>query len=160
MRDYRDDLSKAITHFWNTRERQSKRQGSATDRRDQGARSSVTGGKQLDGFVELIHDIAVEAGIDESSIHFKRHLELPGYYRPEKKWDLIIVEKDILLAALEFKSQVALHLAITTTTELRRRLGMRRTSGPPTERERSRFRSGPGWGISCFWKTRKHRLHQ
>lgn len=33
-------------------------------------------------------------------------LELPGYYRPEKKWDLIVVSKDQLVCAIEFKSQV------------------------------------------------------
>lgn len=33
-------------------------------------------------------------------------LELPGYYRPEKKWDLLVVSGDQLVMAVEFKSQV------------------------------------------------------
>ena len=33
-------------------------------------------------------------------------LEVPGYYRPEKKWDLLVVVDDQLLVAIEFKSQV------------------------------------------------------
>lgn len=31
---------------------------------------------------------------------------MPGWYRPEKKWDLLIVDKRQLVAAIEFKSQV------------------------------------------------------
>jgi Restriction endonuclease XhoI len=31
---------------------------------------------------------------------------LPGWYRPEKKWDLLVVSDGKLLAAIEFKSQV------------------------------------------------------
>ena len=33
-------------------------------------------------------------------------LELPGYYRSEKKWDLIVVSDGQLVTAMEFKSQV------------------------------------------------------
>lgn len=33
-------------------------------------------------------------------------VELPGYCRPEKKWDLVVVDGDALAAAIEFKSQV------------------------------------------------------
>ncbi len=33
-------------------------------------------------------------------------LELPGYYRPEKKWDLLVVVEGQLITAIEFKSQV------------------------------------------------------
>ncbi len=33
-------------------------------------------------------------------------LELPGYYRSEKAWDLIVVSHGQLVAAMEFKSQV------------------------------------------------------
>ena len=33
-------------------------------------------------------------------------LPFPGYYRPEKKWDLLVVADGQLLLAVEFKSQV------------------------------------------------------
>ena len=36
----------------------------------------------------------------------KTQIELPGWYRPEKKWDLLIVEDGQFLAGIEFKSQV------------------------------------------------------
>ena len=106
MRDLKDGVASAVRQFWKTRDRQSKRQGSTGNRRDQGARTAVTGGKQMDGFVNLVRDIIIDAGIDQSSIFFTRHLELPGYYRPEKKWDLLVVDNDTLLVVVEFKSQV------------------------------------------------------
>ena len=33
-------------------------------------------------------------------------LELPGFFRPSKRWDLVVVHKDRFVAAVEFKSQV------------------------------------------------------
>ena len=33
-------------------------------------------------------------------------VELPGYYRPTKKWDLVVISNDRLVAAIELKSQV------------------------------------------------------
>lgn len=106
MSSYESRLTSAVKRFWKTRKSQSAKQGSTTGRRDSGARSAVTGGKQMDGFVELIHDLLVESGLPGDSIHFNSRLELPGYFRAEKKWDLLVVVDEVLLAAIEFKSQV------------------------------------------------------
>lgn len=54
----------------------------------------------------LVVDILKETGLHELSIKTRLGLELPGYYRPEKKWDLIVVSEGQLVCALEFKSQV------------------------------------------------------
>lgn len=35
-----------------------------------------------------------------------KRIELPGWFRAEKKWDLIVVHQKQLLVALEFKSQI------------------------------------------------------
>ncbi|MGH8244923.1 MAG: PaeR7I family type II restriction endonuclease, partial [Gammaproteobacteria bacterium] len=88
-----------------TRTRHSQRQRAA-GASDQGLRGAVTGGAQMDGFIELLTKLAVEAGVDRSQIHFEQALELPGYFRPNKKWDFLIVAKGQLVAALEAKSQV------------------------------------------------------
>ena len=104
--NYEARLKSAIRHFWMTRDDQSVRQGTASGRRDAGARSAVTGGKQMNLFVELIRDLMIEAGIPDAAIHCNRDLELPGYFRAEKKWDLIVVVDETLLASVEFKSQV------------------------------------------------------
>jgi hypothetical protein len=42
--------------------------------------------------------------LPESAIHKDRGVELPGYYRPEKKWDVIAVHEDAVVVAIEFKS--------------------------------------------------------
>jgi hypothetical protein len=103
---WQDRLSEAIRHFWNTRQRQSDSQGARSGTRDSGSRTAVTGGKQLDGFVELLRDFLEEAGLDRPCIYISKKVELPGWYRAEKKWDLLIVREGSLIAAMEFKSQV------------------------------------------------------
>ena len=99
-------LRKAIKHFWATRETQAKRQGSTTGARDAGARTAVTGGRQMDGFVSLVRDYLCENGLPKTRVYCEKQIELPGWYRPEKKWDLLIVEDGQFLAGIEFKSQV------------------------------------------------------
>lgn len=67
---------------------------------------TVRGGKQLDALADLVARIFVDEGFPENSIQRGTSLELPGYYRPEKKWDLLVVHDGALAAAIEFKSQV------------------------------------------------------
>jgi len=98
-------LREAVKTFWGTRDSQQKKQHLA-GRSDAGARSAVTGGKQMVGFEKIAYDLALECGIHPDCLFQSSNLELPGYFRPEKKWDLVIVENDVLIATLEFKSQV------------------------------------------------------
>lgn len=98
-------IAEAVRQFWTTRSVQAKKQQDA-GRSDQGARGAVTGGKQMNGFVLLVRDIIKDGGLSENCIHTLSSLELPGYFRPEKKWDLIVVDGGVLVAAIEFKSQI------------------------------------------------------
>ena len=98
-------LSEAVAHYWQTRKSQSDKQ-SIAGRADQGARSAVTGGAQMDGFIRLITDMIVDAGANEKHIFHNKHLELPGFFRPTKEWDLLVVKDEQLILALEAKSQV------------------------------------------------------
>src|SRR6185437_3080864 len=95
----------AVADFWRTRRKQAAALGGIAGVRDAGERASVTGGAQMDGFVNLIRDLLCERGASRQSVHCESRLELPGWYRPEKKWDLILVSKGSLLAGIEFKSQ-------------------------------------------------------
>jgi hypothetical protein len=99
-------LQAAVKHFWITREIQARKQGAASGSKDAGARSAVTGGAQMDGFVDLVRDLLCESGLPKPHVYCNKHVELPGWYRPEKKWDLLIVADGKLLAGIEFKSQV------------------------------------------------------
>jgi hypothetical protein len=95
----------AVARFWKTRSGQAKKQR-AKGKADQGARSAVTGGAQMAGFIELFRDLIIESGIEASCVFESAYLELPGYFRPTKEWDLLVVKNNQLIVALEAKSQV------------------------------------------------------
>jgi hypothetical protein len=95
----------AVRSYWQTRVAQSDKQRRVGGS-DQGLRSAVTGGAQMNGFIRLLTGLVVEAGVCRSDIHHQHSLELPGYFRPNKKWDFLVIVDGRLVAALEAKSQV------------------------------------------------------
>ena len=95
----------AVRFYWQTRSHQSERQRKAGGS-DQGLRSAVTGGAQMNGFFDLFSKLVIEAGIDAKHIYHRDSLELPGYFRPSKRWDFLVVAQGQLIVALEAKSQV------------------------------------------------------
>jgi hypothetical protein len=98
-------VKEAVSFYWLTREKQSRKQENF-GRADQGLRSAVTGGAQMDGFISLATDAILDAGVDSRYIFHNRNLELPGFFRPTKEWDLLVVKDGQLIVALEAKSQV------------------------------------------------------
>lgn len=135
MTRFADNLEKhlrvAVKYFWTVRQRQALSQGGEiTDAKDRGERGAVTGGKQMDGFVRLVHDLLTEAGLTSATVFCRAHpgaalkvvarrskgdaprlatctqTELPGWFRAEKEWDLLVIAQERLIAAIEFKSQV------------------------------------------------------
>ena len=99
-------VRQAVRHFWMTRSRQGRSQGSRSGQRDSGNRTVATGGKQLDGFNLLIREILVEAGVPlESIFHAGRaDVTIPGFFRPTKQWDVLVVQNGNLLASIECKA--------------------------------------------------------
>lgn len=95
--------TKAVARYWRTLDAQGAKQGKRDA--DRGRRSSVTGGKQMNGFCALIQHLLVRNGLKDSHIHLESRLELPGFFRPTKAWDMLVVHDGTLLAAMEFKSQ-------------------------------------------------------
>ncbi|MBX3744739.1 MAG: restriction endonuclease [Verrucomicrobiae bacterium] len=103
----RDQIATAVQHFWTVRDRQAANQGLKSGERDRGTRSAVTGGAQLDGFADLIAAVLKIYNVPEDCIYTKRQpLQLPGYFRSEKKWDVLVIHEGRLLLCIEFKSQV------------------------------------------------------
>jgi hypothetical protein len=98
-------VSKAVAYYWRTRALQSRKQ-EQSGKADSGLRSAVTGGAQMDGFTALFMELVQACGIARDCIFTKTNVELPGFFRPTKEWDLLVVHKSRLLAALEAKSQV------------------------------------------------------
>ena len=103
---WEERVGTAVKRFWETRSNQAERQGARSGSRDAGNRTAVTGGKQMDGFVELVRDFLIDCRIKQSSIFCNKAIELPGWFRAEKKWDLVVVVDGQLIATMEFKSQV------------------------------------------------------
>jgi hypothetical protein len=60
----------------------------------------------MDGFLRLVTHLIVEAGVGSEHIFYNRCVELPGFFRPTKEWDLLVVREGQLILALEAKSQV------------------------------------------------------
>lgn len=98
--------TQAIKHFWSNRDSSKDRQ-IQTGKIDQGARGSVTAGANMNGFIDLIHKLAAANGMPDASIIRNGHMvTLPGYFRPTKRWDLLLIHNGVLIAAIELKSQV------------------------------------------------------
>ena len=72
---------------------------------DAGTRGQVTGGRHLDGLAKLVQEICIKAGFKKSEIFFGRAVPVPGYYRPQKNWDIVVLRGGRLIAAIELKSQ-------------------------------------------------------
>jgi hypothetical protein len=70
---YAEQFRRAIEDFWSVRTRQ-----------------GVRAGQHLDKLSELVGDIFVDEGLAEGNVLRRRQLELSGYYRSEKRWDLLV----------------------------------------------------------------------
>ena len=77
----------------------------ASGKSDAGSRGEVTGGTQMTALEALVTDVLCNAGLPRMDVRTKTALELPGYFRATKKWDLIVVSGSRLVLAMEFKSQ-------------------------------------------------------
>ncbi len=99
-------VGKAVARYWSRRSGQATKQKSVGRVSDSGARSEVTGGQHLSAFTDLICDVVRKAGFAESEVRFKSGVEIPGFYRPTKKWDVVVMRENRLCAAVELKSQV------------------------------------------------------
>lgn len=104
--NYEQKAREAVKAFWGNRKAARQKQ-IESGKVDQGERSGVTAGKNMDGFLALVLDIIRANGLAHAGIHQNRALlTLPGYFRPTKLWDLLVIHKGELIAAIELKSQV------------------------------------------------------
>lgn len=104
--DYEQKARVAVKAFWGNREAAKQKQIDS-GKADQGERAGVTAGKNMDGFLALVLDVIKANGLADAEIYQNRAmLTLPGYFRPTKLWDLLVIYKGELIAAIELKSQV------------------------------------------------------
>ena len=104
--DYEQKAHDAVKAFWGNRQAARQKQ-IESGKADQGERAGVTAGKNMNGFLALVLDVVRANGLAHAEIHQKRAmLTLPGYFRPTKLWDILVVHRSELVAAIELKSQV------------------------------------------------------
>lgn len=98
--DFETSVQNAVKLFWTLRLNESFGQ--------EGGRGAVITGKNLDGFATLIRKVVGYCGLPEeiAIVNSRSRLTIPGYFRPTKMWDALVIYKGILLAAFELKSQV------------------------------------------------------
>lgn len=90
MSIYKQHIAKAVSSFWDTKAIQ----------------GNVLAGKQLDEFLNLLTQVAIDAGVPQECIYTKSN-HIPGFFRATKDWDLLIIApNNNLVAAIELKSQV------------------------------------------------------
>lgn len=102
----RNTMLNGLQRFWDARSEAGRRQRGGGDP-DRGNRQAVTSGTHLDGIADAI--VAMVVGNDMTTIEVvraRRAAVLPGYYRPEKEWDLIFRSGNRLAAVVELKAQV------------------------------------------------------
>lgn len=97
-------VSAAVGSYWRSRGGQS-RQQQKRGVSDTGTRGEVTGGQHLNGFLKILVDTAGAAGFSDAEIKLQGGVELPGYFRPQKRWDMVVTRAERLCAAVELKSQ-------------------------------------------------------
>lgn len=93
--------SEAVASIWTTR-------ASLANLQAQGGRRAddSRGGRHLDAFAAMLGELARSAGFQEDEVRYRTGVEIPGFYRPTKRWDLVVVRNDQLCAAIEFKSMM------------------------------------------------------
>lgn len=87
LNGYEQRVTEAVRKFWSIREK-----------------NGVRSGKTLDPFVELITWVVHSHGLPEAVVLTGRKAQLPGFFRPTKSWDIVILDHDKLIAAIELKS--------------------------------------------------------
>lgn len=106
LADYEKQAHEAVQAFWGNREMARQKQIESGNV-DAGERAGVTAGKNMDGFLSLAISLVKANGLADATVYRGGSLlTLPGYFRPTKLWDVLIINEGRLIAALEFKSQV------------------------------------------------------
>ncbi|MBL9152485.1 MAG: hypothetical protein JNK37_08375 [Verrucomicrobiales bacterium] len=105
LANYQTKTKAAVRAFWSGRRAASQKQAEKGEA-DRGERGAVTAGNNMDGFIGLMTDLVRSNGLKDAEIHLTRKaLTLPGFFRPTKLWDMLVLDRGMLVAALEFKSQ-------------------------------------------------------
>lgn len=115
--EQRADVDAALLAYWTSRDEarvDQARRGVV----DQGNRAGVTSGGHLDRVAQLFGRICIASGAPASHVYYNAPRDdpkkapgatvgytLPGFFRPTKKWDLVVYHNHIPIVIIELKSQ-------------------------------------------------------
>lgn len=104
MPQTKGDLDLALHGYWALKDKQLAA-AEAIQSTAEGSAKAVRGGGHFEPIVQLIASFFTDAGYPAESIFAKGHATiLPAYLRPTKNWDLVVVHRGILVAAIEIKA--------------------------------------------------------
>lgn len=84
---FEERVSSAVQSFWNVR-----------------AEAGVRSGRTLDAFVEVIEWVVRTNGMPDAVVKTGQKAKIPGFFRPSKSWDIVVLNHGTLIAAIELKS--------------------------------------------------------
>jgi hypothetical protein len=101
----RQDFEDAVAAYWGSKQTQGEL-SAIKNRVGLGTAGSVRAGKHFDSIAALLAKFFLEAGYPVGAIRVAKNqgLELPGYYRPHKQWDVVVAHNNTLVAAFELKA--------------------------------------------------------
>ena len=100
-RDVEEALFQVFELEASAAEEQKKRGGE----QDRGRRSGVTAGRHMDPLAECIASRLASYGMGRTDAMTGRSgMEIPGWFRPNKQWDILAFCRESLVAAIELKS--------------------------------------------------------
>jgi len=100
----RSDLELAVAAYWKAKKAQ-RAAAEAIRSTAEGTSKAVRGGGHFNPVVNLIARFFTDAGYPVESIGAGgAQTVLPGFFRPTKAWDLVVVHQGVLVAAVELKA--------------------------------------------------------
>jgi len=141
-------LHEAVQSYWDARSKNKEKQ-IQSGKIDAGSRGEVTGGTQMGALEVLVAEILCDAGLDKLDIRTRTALELPGYFRATKKWDLIVISEGQLVLAMEFKSQAGKSIGNNVNNRSEEAVGSAKDIW--TAFRESRFGSSPAPFLGYFF---------
>lgn len=104
MSPSREDLDIAIAAYWAAKDEQ-RAAAEAVSSTAEGSAKAVRGGGHFNPVANLLARFFTDAGYPAESIAASGvKTVLSAYFRPNKAWDLVVVHKGVLVAAIELKA--------------------------------------------------------
>lgn len=92
------EFDRALRSYWDVRTTQ------AATGTGEGSGAAVRAGRHFGAMQALVAQVFLDEGFEPRQMFTGRAATLPGYFRPTKDWDLIVVDGETLVAAFELKS--------------------------------------------------------